>query len=93
MHSAPWTNTSISAPQLWQTRAMSSRLSSRASTTRSMPRPSAHRAPPAVNRLIWVLAWMGRSGATAWASVSAPQSWISTASTPMSEALRSASAA
>ena len=58
-----------------------------------MPSFSASRAPPRVNRLICVLAWMGRSGTVSRASVSSPQSCTSTASTPMALAFRSVSAA
>ena len=56
MQRAPWAKTSTSAPQPRHTAAMSSRLHSRASTTRSQPSSRSTRAPPVVNRLIWVLA-------------------------------------
>ena len=93
MHSAPWTKASTSASQPRQISPISRPDSSRASTTRWMPREAATRAPPRVWRLIWVLAWSVTSGATSRARCHTPQSWISTASTPISLALRSASAA
>ena len=93
MHRAPWTNTSISAGQSRVMAAMSRRLSSRASTTRSRPSSAARQAPPKVCRLIWVLAWRGTSGAISRASRHTPQSWMRIASTPMSEAFCKAWAA
>ena len=93
MHSAPWMNISISAGQPAQISRTSSRFSSRASTTRSMPRAAASLAPPSVNRLIWVLAWRGTSGTISRASVRSPQSCTSMASTPMAQAFFRASAA
>ena len=93
MHSAPWPKTSISALHPAHISATSSRFSSRASTTRSMPSWAAAFAPPRVKRLICVLAWRGRSGTISFASVRSPQSCTSTASTPMALARRSASAA
>ena len=93
MHSAPWPKISTSALQPAQISRTSSRLSSRASTTRSMPSAAASLAPPRVNRLICVLAWRGRSGTISRASARRPQSCTSTASTPMALARRSASAA
>ena len=93
MQRAPWAKISTSAGQFRQIRSVSRAEHSRAMTTRSQPRRAASQAPPEVKRLIWVLAWRGRSG-RAWRSrAKSPQSCTSTASAPRREARRAVSRA
>ncbi len=82
MHNAPWAKTSTSTGQFSQIVRVSSAEHSRAMTTRSQPSAAISRAPPEVNRLIWVLAWRGRSGSVRRSRPNSPQSCTSTASTP-----------
>ena len=82
MHSAPWTNTSISMGERWQIYAMSRRDSSRASTARVMPSSAACFTPSREWRVIWVEACSGRSGAHWRSERTRPMSCTSTASAP-----------
>ena len=93
MQRAPWAKISTSAGQFRQMASVSLAEHSRAMTTRSQPRRAASWAPPEVKRLIWVLAWRGRSGRASLKRAKRPQSWTSTASTPRREARRALSRA
>ena len=74
MHRAPWTNTSISAGQ---SRADGRDVPAAQLPGQYHPRPDPApprgRRRPEVCRLIWVLAWRGRSGAISRASRHTPQ--------------------
>ena len=74
MHSAPWTNTSVSTPACSVIRRTSSRVHSRLSTTRENPMSRASRAPSSVWMVICVEACSAKSGACAWISRASPRS-------------------
>ena len=93
MHRAPWAKTSTSTGQFSQMVRVSSAEHSRAMTTRSQPSAAISRAPPEVKRLIWVLAWRGRSGRAQRSRSNRPQSCTNTESTPRRAAFRAVSRA
>ena len=88
MQWAPWTKISVSREVERTIASISSRVSSRASTTRAKPSSSASFAPAGEWTAIWVEAWSGISGANRRTSAATPQSWTIIASTPASTAVR-----
>ena len=76
--------------QIWR---ISAAVSSRASTTREKPSSSQSRAPSRLWMLIWVEACTGRVGAHSRTIRATARSWVSTASTPASAAVRMVSTA
>ncbi len=93
MQSAPCTNISISRSVFCPTCLISSSVISLASTTLVTPISCRNRAPSLLCTVIWVLAWIGRSGASDRAIESSPTSCTITASAPDSSRWRSRSAA
>ena len=81
MHRAPWTKLSSSTGQARRISRISSRESSRESTTREAPSSHSSLTPPGVCRLICVEACTGSAGAHCRSRENSPISWTSTAST------------
>ena len=93
MQSAPCTNTSISIGLLRQMAAISSRGSSRESTTRLHPSSAAATTPSSEWMDICVEAWTATFGAISRQSCTIPMSCTMNASTPSVAASRITSAA
>jgi len=88
MHSAPWTNTSISMGLSLVMAAISARLSSRARMARSKPISASCRTPDRVWTVSWVEPWRARPGAICRARAAVARSCTMRASTPASAAMR-----